>query len=150
MKKNIILSIVTICTILLLTGCGKTKVDVAEFKEAMRINGFNNIEQVTENLSPDIVEMYSTNKGDDYIIEFITYANDGLAEKAYDSRKATYDNIRVKKTFVDISSFNYDRFSLTSDGRFFYLCRVDNTILIVLTSESKKKDAEGIIKELGY
>ena len=148
MKKGILIGIVCILSILL-TGCSKDKIDSNTFKSILTESGFN-VTQETNNISIDIKELYVGTKEDGYLIEYYQYENEDFAKKAYESKKETYKNNNIKKTQIESEAGNYSRYALTSDGRYYFIGRVDNTIVLVLSSEKDKKDAEGVIKKLGY
>ena len=45
---------------------------------------------------------------------------------------------------------NYNLYSLTSNGDYMYLCRVDNTLLYIDVEDEYKDEVKDIVEELGY
>ncbi len=150
MRKNIILSCICLITVLLLAGCSKTKIDSDRFKSVLEEKGFTVENQSNGNISYDINELYVANKGDDYIVEYFSFKDKDYAKKTFDSRVDNYNNISVKKSRSTTTYGNYEKVAIVADGRFYYIARIDNTIVLALTSENYKKDAEEIINTLGY
>ena len=150
MKKNILFSIVCILSLLLMTGCTKTKVDSNRFKEVLNEFSFAISDVIDENISSEITEAYVANKGDDYIVEYFKFENDEYSKKTFNNKKSNYDNVSVKKTYLESNGSNYNKYRLISNGRLFYISRVDDTLIIALTNEENKKEVDEIIKKLGY
>ena len=105
---------------------------------------------IDENVSPEITEALTANKDDDYIISYYVYENEEYAKKTFNNKKTTYDNISIKKTYLESNGTNYNKYRLVSGGRIIYISRVDNTLIIALTKEDNKKEVDEIIKKLGY
>ncbi len=45
---------------------------------------------------------------------------------------------------------NYSTYSLTTNGKYKYLSRIDNTLIYIDASDDYKDAIKDIIKELGY
>ena len=150
MRKSILLSIVCILSLLLMTGCSKTKVTSDSFKQVLNEYNFVVSDIIDENVSPEITEALTANKDDDYIISYYVYENEEYAKKTFNNKKNTYDNVSTKKTYLESNGTNYNKYRLVSGGRIIYISRVDNTLIIALTKEDNKKEVDEIIKKLGY
>lgn len=86
-----------------------------------------------------------------YQIEFYELSSISKAESMFESNKDFFED-RAGSTRVR-SSFgfsNYDTYSLTSNGDFMYLCRIDNTLLYIDVDDRYKEEVKEIIDELEY
>ena len=51
---------------------------------------------------------------------------------------------------VSNSSGNFTTYSLTDNGDYIYLCKVDDTLLYTKVKEEYKEEVDKFIQELGY
>lgn len=150
--KKIIL--ILICGILL-TGCGN--------KVALSAKEFTEIAENEELIISDAKE-YFLDK--DYLedatiaasisgwqIEHYTMKTEEDAKTMYNNNKEFFESElddENKKLAKEIEKDNYTIYSLTASGSFKYMCRIDNTVLYVNSTETNKKSIEKIINKLGY
>ena len=147
----LIMVVTTVIVLLCVHGCERTKTDVNTFKSTLESMNYTIDIPDSKSISPDITEIYVANKGDDNIVEYMVFTNDDFAKKFFDNRKETYKNIAGKRTEVETNFSKYSKYAITlKNDRFNYIARIDNTILMALTSGENKKEAEEIIKKLGY
>jgi len=150
MRRNIFLSIICVLSIFLTTGCSKEKIDSEKFLSILQENEYITYSQSKEVISPDTKELYIGNKGDDILIEYYTFVNEEFAKKYYESKIDNYDNISVKKTRLMSNGTNYNKYTLVANDKFFFLSRIDDTLIILISDEDKKNESEDIINKLGY
>ena len=69
----------------------------------------------------------------------------------YDENKKIFEKEKTEDA-TEISSNwrNYDTYTLTTSLKYYYLCRVENTLLYVKVDLTHKKDVKKFIDKLGY
>ncbi len=73
------------------------------------------------------------------------------AQEFYDEMEDEgYVMVDVTAQYASYGFGNYDIYSLTSNGDFMYLCRIDNTLLYIDVEDIYKDEVKEIIDELDY
>ena len=153
-KKNIFLKI-TLCLmiIILLTGCeNKKEINSDEFKDKATSNNYIVSDITSQFEKSKIVENAVTaNKLGAWVVEFYTLKSNSNAEYMfnYNKEKASNDKVKNSKE-VSNSSGNFSTYSLTNNGYYIYICKVDNTLLYTKVNEEYKDEVNKFIQELGY
>lgn len=153
-KKNIFLKI-TLCLmiIILLTGCkNKKAINSNDFKEKATSNNYIVSDITSQFKKSKIVENAVTaNKLGAWVVEFYTLKNDSNAKYMfnYNKEKASSEKVKNSKE-VSSSSGNFSTYSLTNNGYYIYICKVDNTLLYTKVNEQYKDEVNKFIQELGY
>ena len=153
-KKNIFLKI-TVCLmiIILLTGCkNKKAINSNDFKEKATSNNYIVSDITSQFEKSKIVENAVTaNKLGAWVVEFYTLKNDSNAKYMfnYNKEKASSEKVKNSKE-VSSSSVNFSIYSLTNNGYYIYICKVDNTLLYTKVNEQYKDEVNKFIQELGY
>lgn len=134
-----------------LTGCAsKEAVSVEVFNEVMEEKGYEIID-ASEQYSEDVIEAISLALCEDYQIEFYVFSDSAAAAATYNQNKSLFEEERgTASVHIAKSIGNYSYFNMSSDGIFYLLARVDNTMLYVVADADYKGEIEKIIKELGY
>lgn len=149
MKKRLVMIITCICMVLLLTGCSKDKIKADAF---INISMDNNLsvtsESSREQIETVVNELIASN--DKYVVEFYEFKDIESAKDFFDDRKNTFKNSKVYKSHVSLTGNNYSSFAIEANGRYSYICRVDDTILLVLSDEEHKDEVKELIKKYGY
>lgn len=153
-KKNIFLKI-TLCLmiIILLTGCkNKKAINSNDFKEKATSNNYIVSDITSQFEKSKIVENAVTaNKLGAWVVEFYTLKNDSSAKYMFNYNKEKVSSEKVKNSKeVSSSSGNFSTYSLTNNGYYIYICKVDNTLLYTKVNEQYKNEVNKFIQELGY
>ena len=153
-RKNIFLKI-TLClmVIILLTGCeNKMAINSDEFKEKATSNNYIVSDVTSQFEKSKIVDNAVTaNKLGAWVVEFYTLKSDSNAEYMFNYNKEKASNEKVKNSKeVSSSSGNFSTYSLTNNGYYIYICKVDNTLLYTKVNEEYKDEVNKFIQELGY
>ena len=86
-----------------------------------------------------------------YQIEFYELSNVENAINMYNTNKLIFE---LQATDTSISSTasmkNYSKYSLSANGKYKYLSRIDNTLVYIDIDESYKDTVKDLIKEIGY
>lgn len=84
-------------------------------------------------------------------VEFYELTSSDSAEEMFDTNKALFEKEKTKNSSDASSNIrNYNTYSLTTSLNYYYLSRVDNTLLYVKVDLSHKKDVKTFVEKLGY
>ena len=88
--------------------------------------------------------------GDDYQIEFYTFEDEENAEMFFKVNKAKFDEDSASSR-VSLNGKNFTSFSITVDGEYRFVERVDETVIYLDVDEEYKNEVKELVKEeLGY
>jgi len=88
--------------------------------------------------------------GDDYQIEFYTFEDEENAEMFFKVNKAKFDEDSASSR-VSFNGKNFTSFSITTDGEYRFVERVDETVIYLDVDEEYKDEVKELVKEeLGY
>lgn len=130
--------------IVFISGCGKTydKLSYTKYNEYFSSKDNYVILDKSSDYGSDVIRYLEAGDGNIQIF-FTEYEKTEDAIKAIES--AFKDNKNYKYKYTD----NYT-FVKGKKGRYLKLYRVDNVIVSVLTDKEYKKEANNILKDLGY
>lgn len=130
-------------------------------KKVITTNKFINIAKKEKLTIYDATDQYKTNK---YIkkclvsinlrgwrVEFYELNNVDNAENMFNLNKKKFEKEKTKNS-TEISSNwrNYSTYSLTTSQNYYYLCRVENTLIYVDVDAIHKKQVINFINKIGY
>ena len=152
-KRNILLVVLGFIVLFTLTGCGnKTVKATSDFKSIAESKGYT-VSDVTSQYSsyPDVTEATVAQSSSGYQLEFYVLDEIENAKNMFETNRETFDqNKGSNYSHSEVNLGNYSTYSLTNDGYYMYLSRVENTLLYVRVPKSYKDDIKGFVKELGY
>jgi hypothetical protein len=139
----------------LLIGCGsnKTSISANDFKDIMEDNGYEIVDAAEQFAEYDHVKTayIAIDETASYQIEFYSIADEDAASQMFYSNKETIENTKGTATgVVEIKMGNYDKYSLTTNGKYKVVARIDNTMIYCNVDEDYKDDVKEIIELLGY
>ena len=86
-----------------------------------------------------------------YQIEFYQLSNEENAIMMYNTNKAKFESQKTNaSTSTTAGMNNYAKFSLTTNGKYKYVSRIDNTLVYLDVEETYKGEVKDIMKEIGY
>lgn len=151
--KKIGLLFATFVLAFLLTGCGnKTALSGEDFDKICKENGL----EVTNNSSEyeddnSFKEAYVAKSKDNWEVNYYILNNVTEAETMYSETKGKFeDTIGSSNINTNVTMGNYSTYTLTTNGHYMVVSRVDNTLLIIDVKESYKDDIKAFVKVLGY
>lgn len=69
----------------------------------------------------------------------------------YNTNQQKFESQKSNRSTSSTASMkNYSTYSLTTNGKYKYLSRIDNTLIYIDASDDYKDAIKDIIKELGY
>lgn len=154
-KKMIYLSVVCLIILFSITGCTKKNaLTVDEFNKIARNQDFS----VTENKEfdadtyIDVIEGSKAKFSNKWEANFFVLSGDQDAKIMFEKDKNIIKvHERGGKTVRISNDFpNYSTYKLTTNENYYYVCRVDNTVLYINAPKQYKDDIENFIEKLGY
>ena len=86
-----------------------------------------------------------------YQIEFYELSNEENAISMYNTNKTKFESQKTNiSTSSTVSMNNYATYSLTTNGKYKYVSRINNTLVYVDVDETYKDTVKDIMKEIGY
>lgn len=147
-KKTVLWAMIAL---LCLTSCKKREAVSAEvFNRTMEEQGYE-IADATNQIQTEYVEAISLAQKDGYQIEFYVFSDAKAAFSVFGQNKSLFEEYKGAGSFElskDIG--NYHFYSLTTNGMYYLLSQVDNTMCYVVADAEYKAEIADIIKFLGY
>lgn len=152
--KKLILVITCLSFIFLCTGCGnKTALNYENFKSKMEEKNFV-IQDATSQMSDYnyINKVYiAIDSSNSYQIEFYELLDSDYASGFYNNNKNIFEQNKSSSAIeTSISSGNNAKYTLTTNGKYKVVSRIDNTVIYVNADDTYKTEIKDILKELGY
>lgn len=174
-KKVAWLVCMTLLLSIAMTGCGKHKpVTKDKFAEIMTAEKFEVVDQssmiaegsdfsVVYLAQPKDAKEENTEDSDaseetglftgQYQVEFYEFDDKGKCESSYDKLDdelvAAYKNAKGYST-TEKNSKNFSKRTVKTDGRYYVISRVEDTLVIAISPIDESKTIDGMLKKLGY
>lgn len=153
MKKKIsLLAFLTLFTVLLCTACsGSRKALTAdEFSDKMSNKDFT-VSDLTDQYEKGIVEAIEIAVGENYQLEFYVLPSEKQTNLAFSENKAAFEEAKGNSSSdKSVSVGNYQYYYQTSNGKFYLVSCIDNTMLYCVTDKEYSDEVKDLAKELGY
>lgn len=149
---SLILIIAAVVVFFVVIDKEKESVSAKQFYDEMEDEGYVMVDITAQYAAYGIDEAYLAVKpNQEYQIEFYELSSISKAESMFESNKEYFKDRAGSKRVTSSYGFgNYDIYSLTSNGDFMYLCRIDNTLLYIDVEDTYKDEVKEIIDELDY
>ncbi len=146
------LIIAAVVVFLVVVDKKKESISAHQFYQDMEKEGYVLVDITEQYAAYGIDEAYVAVKADrSYQIEFYQLASEDKAISMFDSNQEYFEGRAGTSRITSSYGFgNYDIYSLTSNGDFMYLCRIDNTLLYIDVDDKYKEEVKEIIEELDY
>lgn len=132
---------------------GKVAITADKFTETLELKGFEVVDSTSAfntQYDPD-VKKGCLARTTDYKIEFYELNNEADALYMYNGNKTKFESQKGgTSSYSTISLDNYNVCSLTTNGKYRYICRVNNTFMYVDVPQEYMNDVKTIMNELGY
>jgi len=156
MKKKILFSFIVLFLLLFVTGCtDKTAITAVNFQDKMEKKGYT-IYDVTDQYSSYgyiVKVLIAMNEDNSYQLEFYSIDNEEHAKSVFNTNKTTFEEIQENsssKAYSYVSVGNHSKYTLSAEGRFMAVSRIDDTIIYLDVDKEYTKEVKSILKELGY
>lgn len=89
---------------------------------------------------------------DGYQIVFYSFDGSASAQAFYRSKKSDFESIASGDDYSTSSTSTSDRekYSASGKGRYMYVARIENTVVLVNVKADHKQEVKAFVKELGY
>ena len=154
MKKRVIsIALISMLLLLSLTGCTK--------KVAITTENFKSIAQSHNYTIKDVKSQYSeytyiseatvAGINNQWRVEFYVLTTETDAKAMFETNRKSFENSKGSvSTEKSINLGNHSLYSVTSNGFYMYLSRIDNTLVYAKVSETYKHTVKDFINELKY
>lgn len=156
MKKIKSAAVIILCLLISLSfvGCAKKEPVTSQvFGDAMTQNGYT-VKDIREQYSDAefITEAYlAVDKTQSYQIEFYVVSDSDRAAKMFEGNKLDYEQNKGSAyvgNSYDVG--NHSKYTLTADGMYVLISRIENTLIFVKTSADYKDSVNEDVEALGY
>ena len=155
MNKRVLSILCVLLGGIILCGCGD------ENRKAVTAKTFINTMSVHKFIVTDITDQFETEEivsaqiasqeDADYQIEFQEYVSVVQAKNFFEGAKSAIATKQLEEDQdVSYEEGNYEEYTLLSDGVYYYVARIDNTIIYVVAYEEYSEEIKTYSKELGY
>lgn len=156
MKKGLKIALIIFVSIILVLIIGlsifmsikgnKKPIDADRFTEITSELGYDTSKVTT---SSTVIDSYRAKKAD-YEINFYVTSNE-LAKKNFDRIKLEYENNKDTSSIeTSVSIENYAKYSLSTNGYYMIVTKIDNTVMFTKVSEQYKNIIKDAFDKLGY
>jgi len=160
MKKPMIIAIIAIVILVVIVGAvfinlnkEKTPIAASSFKSTMEQKGYTVVDTNSQFAGYDYInQAYLAESSDgSYQIEFYETSDESYAINFYNNNQARFESSKGSASSEsNVNLKNSSKYTLSSNGKFMVVSRIDNTIIYVNTDEKNKDNIKDILKELGY
>ena len=151
--KKFILGIVIVLSVFMLGGCfSKKAITTEEFKSQADKSGYKVVDAKDQYQEYDnITEATIAYNEEGFQVEFYVLTSEQDALNMFTTNKTSFENAKAGNNVETSSSMkNYDTYSLTNNGEYSYLCRVDNTFIYSSVKQELKDKVTEFVDALGY
>jgi len=160
MKKLVI--IVTLVMLIIFTIFGvvfmnlnkeKTSITSSEFYNIMSQKGYSLQDANNQFLDYNYIKQVYIALSSDYSyqIEFYEFSDDSYATSFYNNNQSIFESSKGNASAqTNVGLKNYSKYTLSSNGRYMVVSRIDNTVIYVEVDDNYREDIKSILDELGY
>lgn len=153
MRKTILLVSFLILILVFLTACGSPRepMDINVFRTVMESEGYTIADMMYESdeFDDNIFSYYLSVFDDDYSFEFAVFTSEQYAINTFNGMRAQAEANRGSTcSYRTVNVSNHSMFEQTSDGMFWHIYRVDNTLLYVLADSDYRNHVRELIDRI--
>ena len=160
MKKPVIIAIIAVVIIVAILGVifinlnkEKNSITASSFYDTMSQKGYS-VQDATNQFSAYnyIKQAYiAVSEDSNYQIEFYELQDDSYATNFYNNNKSNFESSKGSTSAeTSVGLKNYAKYTLSSNGKYMVVSRIDNTVIYVDVEANYKDNVKSILDELGY
>jgi len=129
-------------------------------REVLTAEEFTSRMEAEGHIVEDVTQMYAEIPGleiiliaetDEFEVEFIIWETAEAARSWFNNLRRSFEDTRGNvRSYRETNTANFNRFTQTTDGRFEAVVRVENTLVVIVTTSENRSDAQAILNILGY
>lgn len=159
MKKPVIIAITSVAIIAIILGLiafislnkEKNSITTSSFYNNMSQKGYYVEDASYQYADYDYVKQIYVAANEDYQIEFYELIDDSYAMRFYNNNKTIFEESQGNGSAeTSVGLKNYSKYTLSSNGRYMVVSRIDNTVIYVDADDQYRDDIKNVLKELGY
>lgn len=160
MKKPVIIAIIAVVIIVAIVGVifinlnkEKTSITASSFYTTMSQKGYSVQDANSQFSEYDYIKQVyiAASKDYSYQIEFYELLDDSYAISFYNNNKSIFESSKGNTSAeTSVGLKNYSKYTLSSNGKYMVVSRIDNTVIYVKVDDSYKDTVKSILNELGY
>ena len=131
----------------------KTSITASSFYTTMSQKGYS-VQDASSQFSDYnyVKQAYiAASKDLSYQIEFYELLDDSYATSFYNNNKSIFESSKGNASAeTSVGLKNYSKYTLSSNGEYMVVSRIDNTVIYVKVDDSYKDTVKAILDELGY
>lgn len=86
-----------------------------------------------------------------YKVEFYELLDDSYATSFYNNNKSIFESSKGNVSAeTNVGLKNYSKYTLSSNGKYMVVSRIDNTVIYVDVDDNYKDTVKALLDELGY
>lgn len=152
--KKIAVTLFLFIVLFSLTGCkNKDSITAQEFKSRMEKENFVLTDAKSQFSEYNYIQSVyvARDKDDEYQIEFYQMSDDTNAQNFFNTNKTIFEQNKSSSSSQTSKSVkNYSKYTLTSNGKYYVVSRINNTVIYASVDEEHKDDVKDILDELNY
>lgn len=160
MKKPVIIAIIAVVIVVAIVGVifinlnkEKTSITASDFYTIMSQKGY--VVQDSSSQFSDynyVKNSYIADSKDySYQIEFYELVDDSYATSFYNNNKSIFESLKGNVSAeTSVGLKNYSKYTLSSNGKYMVVSRINNTVIYVDVDDSYKDTVNSLLSELGY
>lgn len=156
MKKIKSFALIALCLVMALSFVGCSKKDPVTsqvFNDTMTQGGYtiNDVQEQYDDLG-FVTEAYiAVDETKSYQIEFYVLSDNERAVKMFEGNKQNLEeNKDSSHISTSVSAGNHGKYTLTADGEYVLISRIDNTVIFAKNSDEYKDAVNTAVEALGY
>lgn|GEM_PF-4770699 len=153
MRKTILIVLLFVVCSVFLTACGSPRepMDMNVFRTVIESEGYTIKDMMYESdeFDENIFSEYLSVFADDYSFEFAVFTTEQYAINTFNGMRAQAEaNRGSTRSYRTVNVSNHAMFEQTSDGMFWHIYRVDNTLLYVLADSDYRSHVRDLIDRI--
>ncbi len=85
----------------------------------------------------------------EWSVDFMVLDSEANAQSSFETNKDTFESVSGGAT-TEVNGTNYSSYTKNADGKYMYVCRVDNTLVYANVDSEYKDAASALIQAIGY
>jgi hypothetical protein len=151
-KRTFVYLLLTIIFLTMLTACSaKSTITGNEFSIKLKELGFEVLDDSEQCRANNPIKTCLYVETGSIYVGFIVFDSSNQAVSGFNrlqEQAESYNNVSFHTT--SINAANYNKFSTTSGGVYFYIMRIDDTLFYGSCDEAEKKILDTIVKTIKY